>query len=441
MSSASTSIFISRLQGLPVLDGGGDQIGKVRDVVVQLRTAGRAPRAKGLVVELFAKHRVFLPMPRVTNIDPGQVYVSGVVNTRRFARREAETLVIEDLFDRQVRRVDDSSAALIFDVAMRPIRNHDWELSEVALRDPGTVRRFGRRGHVTIVEWAMVTGFRVAKGQGTDQLVARMEDMKPADVARELHDLSPERRREVAAALDDEKLADAIEELPDEEQVELISGLELERAAVVLGEMDPDDAADLISGLDPTFAEELLSLMDSEDARGVRRLMSYEDLTAGGMMTPEPVVLAHDGTVADALARVRPAGLTPALACMVYVCRSPLETPTGRYLGGVHIQRLLREPPSTLVSALMDSDFEPLSVGAGINEVARYFATYNMVNAPVVDDHGRLIGAVTVDDLLDHMLPEDWRGAQLDSLNSTPEETPPESSEPELRDEVRHGQE
>lgn len=440
MSSAITSVFISRLQDLPVLDDGGDQIGKVRDVVVQLRTAGRAPRAKGLVVELFAKHRVFLPMARVTSVDPGQVYVSGVVNTRRFARREAETLVVEDLFDRQVRRTDDRTAALIFDVAMRPIRNHDWELSEVALRDPATVRRFGRRGHVTIVEWAMITGFRVASGQRTDQVVARMEDLKPADVARELHELSPERRAEVASALDDQKLADAIEELPDEEQVELISGLELGRAAVVLGAMDSDDAADLISELDPTFAEELLSLMDSDDARDVRRLMSYEDLTAGGMMTPEPVILAHDGTVADALARVRPADLTPALACMVYVCRPPLETPTGRYLGGVHIQRLLREPPSTLVSALMDSDFEPLSVDAGINEVARYFATYNMVNAPVVDVDDRLIGAVTVDDLLDHMLPEDWRGAQLDSLSADPEEKEAASAEPEVRDEVRHGQ-
>jgi Mg/Co/Ni transporter MgtE len=103
---------------------------------------------------------------------------------------------------------------------------------------------------------------------------------------------------------------------------------------------------------------------------------------------------------------------------MVYVCRSPLETPTGRFLGGVHIQRLLREPPSTLISALVDSDLEPLTDNANLHAVSRYFATYNLVNAPVVDPEHRLIGAITVDDVLDHVLPEDWRGTQLDALSS-----------------------
>ena len=127
--------------------------------------------------------------------------------------------------------------------------------------------------------------------------------------------------------------------------------------------MDPDDAADLIGELAPEVAERLLNRMKPEEAKDVRRLLIYEDFTAGGMMTPEPVILAPDATVAEALAKVRDAELTPALACMVYVCRSPLETPTGRYVGGVHFQRLLREPPSTLVSALVDSDLEPLQAG------------------------------------------------------------------------------
>ena len=138
---------------------------------------------------------------------------------------------------------------------------------------------------------------------------------------------------------------------------------------------------------------------------------------AGGMMTPEPVILPPDATVAEALARIRDSELTPALACMVYVCRSPLETPTGRFIGAVHFQRLLREPPSTLVSALIDSELENLTDDSTLHEVSRYFATYNLVNAPVVDDDHRLIGAITVDDVLDHVLPEDWRGTQLDSLS------------------------
>ena len=416
-SATATSVFISRIRSLPVLDSAGDQVGKVRDVVVQRRADGRAPRVKGLVVELFARHRIFIEMARVRSIDAVQVVISGVVNTRRFERRHSETLVIDDLFDLTVERLDHPAPSVIFDVSMRPGRSHEWELSQVALREAGTRKRFGRRGHVTIVEWSTIKMLGADRGQGTDALLAQMEDMKPADIARELHELSPERRAEVASALDDHKLADALEELPEDEQVQLISELDIDRAADILEEMDPDDAADLIAELAPEMAEELLARMEPDEAKDVRRLLNYAEFTAGGMMTPEPVILPPDATVAEALARIRDSELTPALACMVYVCRSPLETPTGRFIGAVHFQRLLREPPSTLVSALIDSELENLTDDSTLHEVSRYFATYNLVNAPVLDDDHRLIGAITVDDVLDHVLPEDWRGTQLDSLS------------------------
>ena len=411
-------MFISRLKNLPVLDVAGDQLGRVRDVIVQRRADGRPPRVKGLLVELFARHRIFISMARVRNVDPTQVVISGVVNTRRFERRESEILVIDDLFDQAAERIDRRSPAVVFDVAMQTTRVHEWELSEVAIRE-ARPRAFGRRGHVTILDWdeVRISGFDDTF-QGTEHLLAELEDMKPADVARELHNMSSERRAEVANALDDEKLANALEELPEEEQVQLIQGLDPERAADVLEEMDPDDAADLIGELTPEVAERLLNRMKPEEAKDVRRLLIYEDFTAGGMMTPEPIILAPDATVAEALAKVRDAELTPALACMVYVCRSPLETPTGRYVGGVHFQRLLREPPSTLVSALLDSDLEPLQAATKLHIVSRYFATYNLVNAPVLDNDRRLLGAVTVDDVLDHVLPPDWRGTQLDALSA-----------------------
>ncbi|MGZ5401328.1 MAG: magnesium transporter MgtE N-terminal domain-containing protein, partial [Nocardioides sp.] len=192
-------------------------------------------------------------------------------------------------------------------------------------------------------------------------------------------------------------------------QVEIFGHLDAERAADVLEEMSPDDAADLIADLPPEQAAALLELMESDDAADVRRLMSYAEETAGGMMTPEPVILGPDATVADALAHVRDPDLPVSLAAMVYVCRQPLETPTGRLLGCAHIQRLLREPPSSLAAAAVDASLDSLRPEASIGEVAAHLATYNLVAAPVVDDEGRLLGAVTVDDLLDHMLPENWR--------------------------------
>jgi Mg/Co/Ni transporter MgtE len=113
--------------------------------------------------------------------------------------------------------------------------------------------------------------------------------------------------------------------------------------------------------------------------------------------------------VAEALARIRQSELSPSLAAMVYVCRPPLETPTGRFLGVGHFQRLLREPPSGLVSGVIDQDLEALRVDTQLEEVTRLLAQYNLVASPVVDDDGHLLGVVTVDDVIDHLLPENWR--------------------------------
>ncbi|GAA1394572.1 CBS domain-containing protein [Luteococcus peritonei] len=399
-----------------MLDASGDQVGRVRDVVIQLRTQGRAPRVKGLVVELFARRRIFVPMPRVHAIDPVQVAIEGQVDTRRFRKRDAETLVIDELFDRAVPRPDAKRAA-IYDVSMKPTRALEWEIADVALRElPASGRfRLGSRGATSIVGWSQIPNLVMNSAQVTDHLIAQMADMKPADVARELHDMDPGRRAEVVEQLDDDQLADALEELPEDEQVELLTTLDNERAADILEEMNPDDAADLIKELPEEMAEDLLQRMEPDEAADVRGLLAYADLTAGGMMTPEPVILAPDATVADALARVRNEELTPALASMVFVCRPPLDTPSGRFLGVVHTQRLLREPPSSMVSGMMDENLASMHPHSVLAEVSRYFATYNLVVAPVVNEDNQLVGAVTVDDLLDHMLPEDWRGDQMDA--------------------------
>jgi Mg/Co/Ni transporter MgtE len=414
-------VYAARLVGLPIFDPQGDQVGKVRDLVVAIRSETNQPRVLGLVAEVFGRRRIFVPMTRVTHIDSGQVYTTGLLNMRRFEQRPTETLVIGQMLDRTVtieageRREhgEGGITGTVYDVAMEQVRTRDWVLSRVAVQEPGKgLRRksLRGRGQTHVVEWRDVVGLVGREPtQGATHLIAALNEMRAADAASVIHDLPPERRSAVVAALDDERLADVLEELPDEDQVEILEHLDIERAADVLEEMTADDAADLIADLAPETAAKLLELMEPDEAEDVRRLMSYAEETAGAMMTPEPVILGPDATIADALAQIRQVELPVSLAAMVYVCRQPLETPTGKLLGVAHFQRLLREPPSTLVAAALDQSMDPLHPEATIDEVAAHLATYNLVAAPVVDDDGHLLGAVTVDDLLDHMLPENWR--------------------------------
>ncbi|GLZ06997.1 magnesium transporter [Actinomadura sp. NBRC 104412] len=410
MTGVPGRVFIARLAGVAVFDPAGDQVGRVRDVVVALRLGARPPRVLGLVVEVAPRRPVFLPITRVTVVEADAIVFDGRLNVRRFQKREAETLVIAEMLDRTVRLVEGDEPVVVVDVAMEPTRTRDWLLSKVAVSRAVRGGRLRRRGETFVVDWDAVHGFSAVEyGQGAAGLIAAFERMKPADLAGVVHELPEKRRDEVARALDDERLADVLEELPQDDQVEILGRLEVERAADVLEAMDPDDAADLLGELPTEQRERLLTLMEPQDAAPVRRLLTYPDYSAGGLMTTDPVVVPPDATVAEALARIRNPDLNPALAAQVYVCRPPTATPTGRYLGTVHFQRLLREAPPTLVSGIVDTELDPLRPAVSLEAVATYLATYNLVAGAVVDENGHLLGSVTIDDVLDHMLPVDWR--------------------------------
>ncbi|WP_203743193.1 magnesium transporter MgtE N-terminal domain-containing protein [Actinoplanes cyaneus] len=409
-----TRVYLARLAGLPVFDPNGDRVGRVRDAVVRLRTTNRPPQVVGLVAEMALRRRIFLPIGRITGMDAESVVLgTGSLNLRRFEKRPNELLVLEDLLDRRV-TVDpeqeggEANDAIVVDIGMELNRNTEWVVTRLAVREH--TGRLARRGHIYQVEYDRVRNLvGPTDTQGTSNLLALLEQMRPADMANALQDLPDARRNEVATALSDRKLADVLEELPEHDQVEILARLDRERAADVLERMDPDDAADLLAELPKAEQAVLLDLMEPEEAAPVRQLMHYRPGTAGSVMTSEPVILTPDATVAEALARIREPELSPVVAAQVFVARAPSATPTGKYLGMVHFQRLLREPPASIVGGLVDSDIEPLRPDIGLPEITRRMATYDMVAMPVVDSTNRLVGAVTVDDLLDHSLPRDWR--------------------------------
>jgi len=362
----------------------------------------------GFIVEVPPRKRIFIPITRVTSIDNGHVIITGLLNMRRFEPRTNEISVLSEMLDRSVTLIETNEKVTVEDIGMELSKTGDWFIEKVHVLRRGSGLR--RRGASSTLTWGEISGFTINEtNQGVSNLLGTLSNLRAADLASVLHDLTIKRRVEVARALDDERLADVLEEMNEASRVELLAELEGERAADVLEEMDPDDAADLLREVGQEKAQALLALMEPEDAEGVQRLMHYEDYSAGGMMTTEPIVLTADSTVAEALSRVRLSEVAPGLASQVFVCRQPLETPTGRLMGVVYIQRLLREPPATLLGSILDSDIAPLSAETTLSEVSSYLASYNLLAVPIVDANERLLGAVTVDDVLDHLLPENWR--------------------------------
>lgn len=410
--SATNRFYAARLAGTTVFDPIGDSVGKVRDVVVVPRARGA--QAVGLVVEVPGKRRVFLPITRVTAISGGQVISSGVLNVRRFEKRSVEQLVIGDLLDRAVTFVDGSGEATVEDVGLDLSRHGYWDIAKLHVRrrrrGSSLSKLVGPRGETLTVSPHEVTGlFGTQAEQSAALLLASYDDLKPADLGEIFQEIDAKRRVELAGELSDDRLADVLEELPEDTRVEVVTNLAASRAADVLEVMDPDDAADLVQELPENVAQRLLALMEPEEAEDVRRLLAYDEYTAGGMMTTEPLIVSPETPVAHCLALISREELSPALASTIHVCRSPLETPTGRMLGIIHFQHLLRERPDRPVGEIVDSDRHAIAPTAMLSQLTREMATYNLVSIPVCDEEGRLLGAVTVDDVLDHVLPEDWR--------------------------------
>ena len=407
---SETRVFVGRLAGRGVFDPVGDRIGKVRDLLVVYRPA-LAPRVVGMIVEIPGKRRVFVPIGRVTSIGAGQVITTGLINVRRFEQRAGETRLIAEMIGREVLYNDGSGPAMIEDVAIERTRSSEWIVSQLFVRRPRVGGGFSR-GVAQTVAWGEVHEPQdPGAPQSSELLLQTLLDLRPADLAEALLELPRPRMLEVVGELPDNRVADALEEMTEIDQLAVLGKLDPVRAADVLDRMEPDDAADLIAALPQDTGQELLDLMEPEEAEDVRRLLEYDADTAGGLMNPAPIVLSAESSVAEALAMIRRQDYDPAMAAAVYVTHPPYETPTGEYLGLAHFQRMLRFPPHERLSALLDTEISPVHEQTSAAEVSRRLASYNLVSLPVVDDQRRLVGVVTIDDVLDHLLPDDWRHA------------------------------
>ncbi|MEY3505912.1 MAG: hypothetical protein RI898_665, partial [Actinomycetota bacterium] len=332
------------------------------------------------------------------------------VDLNPFKPRDGEHLLGAAIIDSRV------SGETVSDVALRPTqtaREAGWEVAKVRLTRRGVL---GRRATYRLVEWNDVSGLFAPSTEMAAE-AARLRDMHPSDVAAVVRALPHAQRQLLAIEMEDDRLADLLEELPESEQLALIANLDLDRVIDVLEEMEFDDLADLLAEMPAQQRTTVLDAMDDEDADVVRSLLSYASGTAGALMTPEIIVMGANATVAEALAQVRDPDWLVSIAAQVFVTQPPFKAPTGTYLGVVHLQRLLREPPSTELGQCVVK--EP-TVAATLpdREVAEFLASYNLLAVGVCDDAGHLLGAITVDDVLDRMLPADWRQRRRQAATS-----------------------
>jgi len=331
------------------------------------------------------------------------------VDLNPFKLRAGE-LLVSNLIDSRI------GEETVHDVALRPTsgKSPTWEVVKVRLGRRSPLRR---RGSYRVVDWDEVPSLFAATSEAAAE-AARLRDMHPSDVAHLVLNLPLPQRRQLAEAMEDDRLADVLEELSEAEQLGLIADLDLARLVSVLEEMEYDDAVDLLAEMPGDQRLRVLDAMDSDEADVMRRLLAYGEGTAGGLMTPEVIILGPTATVAEALAHVRDPDWLVSIAAQVFVVQPPLVAPTGTFLGVVDFQRLLREPPSMPLLRCVE-DIEVVAPDTTERDVAERLAAYNLLAIPVCDARRHLLGAITVDDVLDRSLPAGWRQRRRPAVRSS----------------------
>ncbi len=408
-------LYLSQAIGRPVLDANGEPLGKVDDLIVAV--GDRYPPVTGLVVAT-DQRRIFLPWSGVASFDGSGARLSGdTIDITRFSQRPDEILLRADLLDKQIVDIDGRKVVRVNDLRLDDV-DGNLHLVAVDVGASGLLRRLGIEGAYTILarNLRLPTPERYIDWEDVDPVEtsiasirlriphAGLTELHPADLATIIDQLAPRDRAGVLAALDDEAVADAMEEMEPETQVEVLEGLAPERAADILEEMSPDDAADLVADLSDSTRQELLGLMERDEAEELGGLLAHSEDTAGGMMTTEFVAVSADLTAGATIERLRE--LEPDAETIYYVYVVDAD---GRLVGVLSLRDLIVARPSMSIGEVMIDEPVAVNVRADRDGVAELVARYNLLAVPVVDDDGRLVGIVTVDDAIDTLLPANRR--------------------------------
>jgi hypothetical protein len=405
-------LHLSLVVGAPLLDRDGQRLGKVEDLIVRLGEPGYPP-ITGFLVSV-AGRRSYLPAEAVADMTPGGVVLrTATLDLGRFERRAEEVLLKHDVLDHQLINVDGARLVRANEIELARVEGW-WRVVGVDTGPRGGLRRLlprplGRHvGPGTFLDWASIEPF-VGHVPSVRLRVPhpKLARLHPAQIADLVEAASHREGEEIMQAVrgdDGELEADVFEELDDQHQIEFIRERSDDEVAGVVARMAPDDAADLIAELDEQRREPVLSALPAAERAKVRALLGYDPAQAGGLMSTEFICLYHHATAAEGLDRVRRSEVPAELLTTVFV----MDTQR-RLEGSVPLAALVRADPDDSVLELAGPGGPTLRHDADFEEVARSMADFNLTAAAVVDEHGQMIGVITVDDVLETMLPKGWR--------------------------------
>jgi CBS domain-containing protein len=406
-------VHLSTVVRSPLLDRAGERLGRVEDLIVRLADGGYPP-VTGLKAKIGGRE-LFVPVDRIAKLEPGAVRLSGErLSLGRFERRVGEVLLAGDVLSHKLVYVEAEPPRLVtaHEIELACIEGW-WRVVGVDHSTRARVRRAlprRLRGLVAdgpFLDWSDMEPFVGHVPSARLRFSHRkLANLHPAEIADLVEAASHEEGEEIIEAVgqDRELEADVFEELDEHHQLEFIRERPDTQVAAVIARMATDDAADLIVEIDQERRGRVLALLPPAQRRQIEVLLGYNPSTAGGLMSPEFIALAGADTVAAAIERIRSSDLQPGTLTTVYVC-----DPAGGLVGSVLVVTLLRARAEERLEEVAEREPVSVATGADLPEVARLMTDYNLVMLPVLDDDERLVGVVTVDDVLELTLPSGWR--------------------------------
>ncbi len=404
-------IFVSEVHKKPVLDQTGEELGRLKDIVVGVGEP--FPSITALVVSA-GSETFIIPWHAVNLFNRRVISVNALIkNLGPASVSPNDVMVFRDLLDKQIVDINGAKLVRVNDLELGDVKGKLCLVAaDIGLR--GLLRRLGveKRGERflslinyklqhKLIAWHYVQTIEPKVSRLTLNVSGqKVSSMHPADLAGIISEVSQKERTALFGSLDVETAAEALHELEPSVQVDIIDDMSKERASDILERMPPDEAADVLGDMPEAKAQELINLMEKEEAEDVQELLEHEEDTAGGLMTTEYLAFPPDMTVEESIKELRLEAPDVETIYYLYILDSE-----EKLIGVLSLKNLILASPQAILRDIMTTPAKTLPLEAGEKDVAEFISKYNLLAAPVVDENMVLHGIVTVDDVVDFLLP------------------------------------